>query len=124
MRTIPRSRTGTNYSSDDMDSTYMGWLLTIATVFLSWCAFTFIGKPYVKFRDMRHDISARLAEFDNVLAQWKELQDGQLMQVDLAPSKQKRLVEAQSTLRKLGTDMKAFADHQRGMVWILEKPWL
>jgi len=45
----------------------------------------------------------------------------ELEQLDLPQPEQKRLAEAQSTLRKLGTEMKAFAENERVVVWLLER---
>jgi hypothetical protein len=46
------------------------WLLTIVggLVLHSWCALNFLGKPLLKFCDLHNEVSARLAEFDNVQA--------------------------------------------------------
>lgn len=35
---------------------------TLAVAFLCFCAFHFIGNPLLKFRDLRNEITARLAD--------------------------------------------------------------
>jgi hypothetical protein len=96
-------------------------IIGLAVTFLTWCVYNFIGKPYLQFRDLRRKITATIAEFGNVRAQWKESLDGDTQQVDLPPPDQKRLMEAQTRLRKLGTEMKAFAENERVVVWLLER---
>jgi hypothetical protein len=87
--------------------------------FLAWCVFQFIGRPLVKFRDLRTDISARLAEYDNVMAQWKETEAG-LQKFDIPATEQTRLEDAKSAFRKLGSEMKALAENERLVVRLLK----
>jgi hypothetical protein len=96
-------------------------IIGLAITFLTWCVYNFVGKPYLQFRDLRRKTTATIADLGNVRAQWKESQDGHTQQIDLPPSDQKRLSEAKTSLRKLGTEMKAFAENEWMVVWLLER---
>jgi hypothetical protein len=90
----------------------------------TWCVLHFLGKPLLRFYDLRNEVSTKLAEYGNIKAQWKALPDAPttLEQLDLPPVHQNRLAEAQSIFRQLGSAMKAFAENQSMAVQILQ--WL
>jgi hypothetical protein len=72
---------------------------------ITWIAAYFVGQPLLKFRDLRSEVSARLAEFDNILP----------------TVEQERLGQAQSTFRRLGTEINALTETRRLAVWALER---
>jgi hypothetical protein len=88
-----------------------GFLLGAIGAALAWLLTEFLGRPFRQFFDLRRDVSGSLVRFGNVRARAKVDGDN-LTLTELARPDEERLMEAQETFRRLGGDMRAFANSE------------
>ena len=101
----------------------------IAVALISWIVFNAIGRPLLKFLDLRTEVRRTTILYDNVHARWTE-RDNVLASAseDATPNNFERLQEAEHQYRDLGSQVRAFADTQSrpaslsgGLVMIFER---
>jgi len=93
----------------------------IAIGVLTWFVTHFIGKPFLKFRELRGEAIKRMTEFGNVRAQWRETRHGELEQMDIPTSEQQRLQQAASIYRELASQFRAFAENEWLAVRVVQR---
>jgi hypothetical protein len=89
-----------------------------------WCADLvrhIIGKPFLKFRELRGEAIKRMTEFGNIRAQWRETRHGELEQMDIPTSEQQRLQQAASIYRELASQFRAFAENEWLAVRVVQR---
>jgi hypothetical protein len=96
----------------------------IAVALISWIVFNTIGKPLLKFFDLRTEVRRTMILYDNVRARWRE---GGHFRVstdsdDMTPDNFERLQEAENQYRDLASQVRAFADTQSPTCVVLR--WL
>ena len=92
----------------------MSNLGTVAVALISWIAFNTLGKPLLRFFDLRTEVRRTMILYDNVRARWREV-DQVLAPVgdqDATPDNFERLQEAENQYRDLASQVRAFADTQ------------
>jgi hypothetical protein len=82
----------------------------IALALLSWVIFNTIGKPLLRFFDLRTEVRRVMVLYDNVRARWREADA--LAVDDMTPDNFDRLQEAENQYRDLASQIRAFADTQ------------
>src|SRR3981081_3921415 len=90
----------------------MSNLGTIAVALISWIVFNTIGKPLLRFFDLRTEVRRTMILYDNVRARWREVNDGAVAVDDMTPDNFERLQEAENQYRDLASQVRAFADTQ------------
>jgi hypothetical protein len=94
----------------------------IAVALISWIMFNTIGKPLLKFLDLRTEVKRTMILYDNVRARWREVGHVRVSAVrdeDMTPDNFERLQEAEYQYRDLGSQVRAFADTQSPTCTIL-----
>jgi hypothetical protein len=86
-----------------------GFLLGAIGAALAWVLTEFLGRPFRQFFDLRREVSSSLVQFANVRARSQGDGDNRTL-IELAPPEEERLMEAQETFRRLGGEMRAFAN--------------
>jgi hypothetical protein len=86
----------------------------IAVALFSWIVFNTIGKPLLKFFDLRTEVRRAMILYDNVRARWRDAGDVAVTVAvdDLTPDNIERLEEAENQYRDLASQVRAFADTQ------------
>ena len=95
----------------------------IAVALISWIVFNAIGRPLLKFLDLRTEVRRTTILYDNVHARWTE-RDNVLASAseDATPNNFERLQEAEHQYRDLGSQVRAFADTQSPTCVIIRWP--
>jgi hypothetical protein len=93
-------------------SLHVSNLSPIAVALFSWVVFNTIGKPLLRFFDLRTEVRRVMVLYDNVRARWRKA--GALaVDVDgVTPDNFDRLQEAENQYRDLASQVRAFADTQ------------
>jgi hypothetical protein len=97
----------------------------IAVALISWIVFNAIGRPLLRFFDLRTEVRRTTILYDNVHARWTERDNVRVSASDdddTTPSNVERLQEAEHQYRDLGSQVRAFADTQSPTCVILR--WL
>src|SRR5438045_3557546 len=87
----------------------------IAAAFISWIVFNTIGKPLLRFFDLRTEVRRTMILYDNVIARWREHENVRVLAMgdeDMTPDNFERLQEAENQYRDLASQIRAFADTQ------------
>jgi len=77
---------------------------------VAWPVVEFVARPFRQFYDMRRQVNRCLVMYANVGARSVINQQGLQKSTDLSTEEDDRLVEAQTALRGLAADMRAFAN--------------
>lgn len=77
---------------------------------VSWPVVEFVARPFRQFYDIRRQTNRCLVMYANVSAHSVINQRGEQKSTDPTPEEVDRLVEAQTALRGLAADMRAFAN--------------
>jgi hypothetical protein len=88
---------------------FLGFLLGLVGAALAWLFTEFLGRPFRQFFDLRREVNSSLVRFGNVRGRSQANGDHRTL-IELAPPEEKRLMEAQDTFRRLGAEMRAFAN--------------
>jgi hypothetical protein len=83
------------------------FILGLVGAAIAWLLTEFVGRPFRQFFDLRRQVSSSLVLFGNVMARSNE--DGSQL-IELPKPEEARLMEAQETFRRLGGEMRAFAN--------------
>jgi hypothetical protein len=97
----------------------------IGAALISWIVFNTIGKPLLKFFDLRTEVRRTMILYDNVRARWRERDNVRvsvLADEDMTPDNFERLQEAENQYRDLASQVRAFADTQSPTCTVLR--WL
>jgi hypothetical protein len=102
----------------------MSNLGTIAVALFSWIVFNTIGKPLLRFFDLRTEVRRAMILYGNVRARWREAGDVAVAVAvdDMTPDNFDRLQEAENQYRDLASQVRAFADTQSPTCVVLR--WL
>ena len=95
---------------------------TVVAALISWIVFNAIGKPMLRFFDLRTEIRRTMILYDNVRARWRERDKVRVLAVgdeDMTPDNFERLQEAEIQYRDLASQVRAFADTQSPTCTIL-----
>jgi hypothetical protein len=85
----------------------------IAVALVSWIVFNTIGKPLLRFFDLRTEVRRTMILYDNVIARWREADRLAVASGDgMTPDNFERLQEAENQFRDMGSQIRAFADTQ------------
>src|SRR5260370_2988150 len=87
----------------------------IAAALISWSDFNTIGKPRLRFFDLRTEVRRTMILYDNVRARWRERDNVRVLATgdeDMTPDNFERLQEAENQYRDLASQVRAFADTQ------------
>lgn len=84
----------------------------IAVALFSWIVFNTIGKPLMRFFDLRTEVRRVMVLYDNVRARWREAGTVAIAVDDMTPDNIERLQEAENQYRDLASQIRAFADTQ------------
>jgi hypothetical protein len=88
---------------------------TIAVALISWIVFNTIGKPLLRFFDLRTEVRRAMILYDNVRARWSErdiVRFSGIDDEDMTPDNFERLQDAENQYRDLASQIRAFADTQ------------
>jgi len=94
----------------------------VVAALISWIVFNTIGKPLLRFFDLRTEIRRTMILYDNVRARWRERDKVRALVVgdeDMTPDNFERLQEAENQYRDLASQVRAFADTQSPTCTIL-----
>lgn len=94
----------------------------IALALLSWIIFNTIGKPLLRFFDLRSEVRRVMVLYDNVRARRREAGALAVAVDDMTPDNFDRLQEAENQYRDLASQVRAFADTQSPTCAVLR--WL
>lgn len=96
----------------------------IAVALISWIVFNTIGKPLLRFFDLRTEVRRTMILYDNVRARWLERDNFRVSTVgdDMTPDNFERLQEAENQYPDLASQVRAFADTQSPTCAVLR--WL
>jgi hypothetical protein len=95
----------------------------IALTLISWIVFNTIGKPLLRFFDLRTEVRRTMILYDNVRARWSShVRISALGDEDMTPDNFERLQEAENQYRDMASQVRAFADTQSPTCTILR--WL
>jgi hypothetical protein len=97
----------------------------IAAALISWIVFNTVGKPLLRFFDLRTEVRRTMILYDNVRARWRERDNVRVLALgdgDMTPDNFERLQEAENQYRDLASQVRAFADTQSPTCAILR--WL
>lgn len=86
----------------------------IAVALFSWIVFNAIGKPLLRFIDLRTEVRRTMILYDNIRARWRQVGDAvvAVAGTDTTPDNVERLEEAEHQYRDLASQIRAFADTQ------------
>jgi hypothetical protein len=84
----------------------------IAVALFSWIVFNTIGKPLLRFFDLRTEVRRVMILYDNARARWREADTVAATVNDTTPDNFDRLQEAENQYRDLASQIRAFADTQ------------
>ena len=88
----------------------------VAAALISWIVFNTIGKPLLRFFDLRTEVRRTMILYDNVRARWREHDNVRVLATgddeDMTPDNFERLQEAENEYRDLASQVRAFADTQ------------
>jgi hypothetical protein len=87
----------------------------IAAALISWIVFNTIGKPLLRFFDLRTEVRRTMILYDNVRARWRERDNDRVLALgdeEITPDNLERLQEAENQYRDLASQVRAFADTQ------------
>ncbi|SRR5258706_7124809 len=87
----------------------------IAAALISWIVFNTIGRPLLRFFDLRTEVRRTMILYDNVRARWRERDNDRVLALDdeeMTPDNFERLQEAEIQYRDLASQVRAFADTQ------------
>src|ERR1700682_426908 len=87
----------------------------IAVALISWIGLNIIGKPLLRFFDLRTEVRRTMILYDNVSARWREcghVRISALGDEDMTPDNFERIQEAENQYRDLASQVRAFADTQ------------
>ena len=85
----------------------------IAAALISWIVFNTIGKPLLRFFDLRTEVRRTMILYDNVRARWREnVRVLAMGDEDMTPDNFERLQEAENQYRDLASQVRALADTQ------------
>ena len=87
----------------------------IAAALISWIVFNTIGKPLLRFFDLRTEVRRTMILYDNVRARWRERDNDRVLALgdeEMTPDNLERLQEAENQYRDLASQVRAFADTQ------------
>ena len=90
-------------------------LWPIVAALISWIVFNTIGKPLLRFFDLRTEVRRTMILYDNVRARWREHENVRVLAMgdeDMTPANFDRLQEAENQYRDLASQVRAFADTQ------------
>jgi hypothetical protein len=87
-------------------------LSPIVIALLSWGAFNAIGKPLLRFLDLRTEVRRSMILYENVSARWRESDVLVSEDIDATPTNIEKLQEAENQYRDLASQLRAFADTQ------------
>jgi hypothetical protein len=88
---------------------FLGFLLGLIGAALAWLFTEFLGRPFRQFFDLRREVNSALVRYGNVKARSQANGDHRTL-IELAGPDEERLMEAQATFRRLGGEMRAFAN--------------
>jgi len=92
----------------------------IVVALFSWIVFNLIGKPLLRFFDLRTEARRIMVLYDNVAARWKDSVHGAIVvNEDMTPRNFERLQEAENQYRDIASQIRAFADTQAPTCLIL-----
>src|SRR3982074_3432256 len=97
----------------------------VAVALISWIVFNAIGRPLLRFFDLRTEVRRTTILYDNVHARWTERDNVRVSasdDEDATPNNFERLQEAEHQCRDLGSQVRGFADTQSPTCVILR--WL
>jgi hypothetical protein len=77
---------------------------------VAWPVVEFVARPFQQFYDIRRQVNRCLVMYGNVGARSAINPQGEWKAIDLPKEEDDRLVEAQTALRGLAADMRAFAN--------------
>lgn len=86
-----------------------GFLVGLVGAASAWLLTEFLGRPFRQFFDMRREVSSSLVRFGNVMAH-SRLDGDKRQLIELARPEDERLTEAQEMFRRLGGEMRGFAN--------------
>ena len=87
----------------------------IAAALISWIVFNTIGKPLLRFFDLRTEVRRTMILYDNVRARWRERHNVRVSALgdeEMTPDNFERFQEAENQYRDLASQVRAFADTQ------------
>jgi hypothetical protein len=87
----------------------------IAAALISWIVFNTIGKPLLRFFDLRTEVRRTMILYENITARRRERGDTRVSALgneDMTPDNFERLQEAENQYRDLASQVRAFADTQ------------
>jgi hypothetical protein len=90
-------------------------LSPVAAALISWIVFNTVGKPLLRFFDLRTEVRRTMILYGEVRARWREREKGRVSIVggeDMTPDNLERLQEAENQYRDLAAQLRAFADTQ------------
>jgi hypothetical protein len=90
----------------------MSNLAPIAVALVSWVVFNTIGKPLLRFFDLRTEVRRTTILYDNVRARRRDADTLAVADEDMTPDNFERLQEAENQYRDLASQLRAFADTQ------------
>jgi len=88
--------------------TFSGFVLGTIGAIVAWLTTEFIGRPFRRFFDLRSETARRLVPFDNVFARMRMVDGLHREPIELSPSQDARLTEAENIFRDLASQMRAF----------------
>jgi hypothetical protein len=90
----------------------MSNLAPVAVALVSWVVFNAIGKPLLRFFDLRTEVRRTTILYDHVRARRRDADTLSAADEDMTPDNFERLVEAENQYRDLASQLRAFADTQ------------
>lgn len=84
----------------------------ITIALLGWVAFNAIGKPVLRFFDLRTEVRRAMFLYENLCARWREANVSASANKDATPTNFERLQAAEGEYRDLAAQVRAFADTQ------------
>jgi hypothetical protein len=97
----------------------------IAAALVSWIVFNSVGRPLLRFFDLRTEVRRTMILYDNVRARWQQRGEAHVAVVseqDPTPDNFERLAQAENQYRDLASQVRAFADTQSPTCVVLR--WL
>jgi hypothetical protein len=90
----------------------MSYLGPIIVALLGWIAFNMIGKPLLRFFDLRTEVRRVMVLYESICARWREANVLASADKDATPTNFEILREAERQYRDLASQVRAFADTQ------------
>jgi hypothetical protein len=94
----------------------------IAAALIGWIVFNTIGKPLLRFFDLRADVRRTMLLYDRVAARWRQrskVRTWALGDEDMTPDNFEKIQEAENQYRDLAAQIRAFADTQSPTYFVL-----